>query len=262
MSKIEQLILDNMQEKFGCIAQLIPEGKLMKEGNMQLVDCGRNSDTFNTVFGVPSSEEEIRKVTEYYLENKLSAAWWFKVSQLTEFLKKSLLSMGWKCEEKEVGMSYDMPEIVPVYKNPKLRIVQCKTPKDFEEFGVILSSVFEEGNPIEAENVRQVYKLLSIEETRNLDKMIFLLAYEGDVAVSTMTLYFSHNLVGLFDLSTLPEKRKRGYGSEMFNYSLHLAKEKRMKTCVLEASEDGLRIYERAGFKSLGEFYVWNLQSL
>lgn len=262
MSKIKQLMLANMQEKFGYITRLIPEGKLIQRSNMQIVNCGKNSDTFNTVFGVPSSEDDVRLVTEYYLGNKLSAAWWFDASQLSDFLKNSLSSMGWECEEKEVGMSYDLPETLPRYKNPKLKIIQCKTSKDFEEFGMVLSAIFEEDNPIEAENVRQVYKLLNEEKAKEHGKMIFLLGYENDVPVSTMTLYFSHNLAGLFDLSTLPRKRKKGYGSEMFSYSLHIAKAEGIKRCVLEASEDGLRIYERAGFKPLGEFYVWNLQSL
>lgn len=262
MTEIKQLMLANMRGKFGYIAQIIPQGKLIQQGNMQLVDCGKNSDTFNTVVGVPSSLKEIRQVTDYYLGKNLSAAWWLQASRLDDSLKKNLSVMGWQWAEKEVGMSYDVPGAVPIYKKPKLKIVQCKTPQDFEKFGVVLSSVFEEGNSVEAENVRQVYKFLSREETKNLDKMIFLLAYEDNVPVGTMTLYFSHNLAGLFDLSVLPEKRRNGYGSEMFNYSLHTAKEKRVKTCVLAASEKGLHIYECAGFKFLEEFCIWNLQSL
>jgi ribosomal protein S18 acetylase RimI-like enzyme len=56
-------------------------------------------------------------------------------------------------------------------------------------------------------------------------------------------------------LSVLPEYRSQGVGSEMLRYARKLAREQGFKRCALHVTaenKDGIRFYERNGYKKSG----------
>lgn len=71
---IARLMSDNIQKKFISLADQLSAMKVKQLNELQYVDCGMNSDTFNTVFGLPDSMAEIDQVTQYYKEEKKPAA--------------------------------------------------------------------------------------------------------------------------------------------------------------------------------------------
>ncbi len=60
-------------------------------------------------------------------------------------------------------------------------------------------------------------------------------------------------VAGLYSLATLKEFRGRGFGSAMTAHALSVARDLGMRGIALQASSDGLQIYERAGFRAIGE---------
>src|SRR5699024_8053321 len=77
-----------------------------------------------------------------------------------------------------------------------------------------------------------------------------------DIAVATGLLIKRKDSYGIYDVMPKESVRGKGFGSEMFQFLLGQTKEKQ-KPVVLQASEDGINIYKRFGFKEVGEMVVF-----
>lgn len=249
---------DNISGKFSFLARQLPDMQVHHLNGLQYVDCGKRSDTFNTVFGTPALPEDITRITQYYRQRNTPAAWWF--SEPTTTIAALLESAGWRHEENDVGIYLSLT--APISACPKSvlsHVGKCDSPTRFRDFGQVLSTIFEPGNSVEAENIRAIYQVAGEHCARLDDHLIQLVGYLGKVPVSTATLYLKDDVAGIFDIATPDAFRRRGFGSEMFHFALQLAQQKKAKICVLQASPDGLNIYQNSGFKSCGNFEVWNL---
>lgn len=252
---------DNIAGKFSSLARQVPNMQVHHLNGLQYVDCGKRSDTFNTVFGIPVSPEDILRITHYYRQRNTPAAWWF--AEPTTAVAELLGQAGWIHEENDVGMYF--PLTAPISACPKRvlsRIEYCDRPARFQDFGQVLSALFEPGNPVEAENIRTIYQAAGEHCTRLDAQLIQLVGYLGEVPVSTATLYLKDDVAGIFDIATLEKWRRRGFGNEMFYRVLQLAQQKQAKICVLQASPEGLDIYRKSGFRISGDFEVWNLPDI
>lgn len=257
-AKIRCYMVKNIAEKFAFLARQMPDMKVHCLNGLQYVDCGKRSDTFNTVFGTSESQEDITYITQYYRQQNKPAAWW--VAESTMRVAALLEQAGWRHEEDDMGMY--LPLTTPISTSP-IRVLSCiqhcDSPPHFRDFGQVLSAIFEPDNSVEAENIRAIYKAAG-EHCTCLDKgLIQLVGYLGEEPVSTATLYLKDDVAGIFDIATPEAFRRRGFGSEMFNYALQLAQQNRAEVCLLQASPEGLNIYRNSGFKSCGKFEVWNL---
>ena len=72
-------------------------------------------------------------------------------------------------------------------------------------------------------------------------------------AVATAELTVGGGVVGLYNICTLEEHRRQGYGSAMTLQPLLDARVQGYHTGVLQAAVMGAGIYRRAGFEAFGE---------
>ncbi len=75
-------------------------------------------------------------------------------------------------------------------------------------------------------------------------------------------LLIGSQTAGIYDIATHPEYRRRGIGSSMFQYLLLDACTSQHRFCILQASHDGFRIYEQAGFSAVGKVHVFENRRL
>ena len=61
----------------------------------------------------------------------------------------------------------------------------------------------------------------------------------------------------LFFVATAPGRRRRGFGTAIVAGALAAAAQRRRRTATLLATPDGVRIYERLGFRVLGHAALW-----
>jgi len=59
-------------------------------------------------------------------------------------------------------------------------------------------------------------------------------------------------VAGLYNICTLPDFRHRGYGTAMTLQPLRYAHAAHCHTAILQATEQGARIYKRLGFETFG----------
>ncbi|MEU7649193.1 GNAT family N-acetyltransferase [Streptomyces huasconensis] len=254
---LAQIMSDNMMAKFAAFAERLPDFCVYRLAGIQYVDCGLQSDTFNTVFGWPTDVDDIETVTRHYREQGNPAAWWLSGS--SPETEEKLQRAGWVHEEYDVGMYLEHLVPLPGQLSAHSRVEYCDTAERFQDFGRTLSSIFEPENPVEAENVRAIYLLAGEHREELPGDLIQIVGYADEEPVSVATVYLTGNVAGIFDIATPKHRRNRGFGTEIFQQALRVAHQRGASTCVLQASPDGLNIYRKQGFVPSGSFTVWNL---
>ena len=136
-----------------------------------------------------------------------------------------------------------------------LKIYECTTPLHFKDFGEVLGSIFA---PYPEENqVNKYYTLIDQVPAEKRSNLKLFIGYFKGKAVSTSGLFLT-DCAGIFDISTRPEERKKGYGTALFYKALQEAQKLGYEVSVLQASPEGLGIYERFGFQKVCDFDVWS----
>ncbi len=82
--------------------------------------------------------------------------------------------------------------------------------------------------------------------------------YYENTAVCTAATLDSADVTGLYNLATLAAFRERGFGEAMVRHSLDATwGSVEPKPVVLQSTRQGLRMYERLGFRSVGRILVF-----
>src|SRR5215813_10590755 len=104
--------------------------------------------------------------------------------------------------------------------------------------------------------------MLSKYEMSRFPAMRHYLGIYHDEVVATGTLFIGSETAGIYDIATRVEYRHRGIGSAMFAHLLKEAEDSHHRYAVLQASEDGIGIYLKAGFMPVGNVHIFENRAL
>lgn len=247
---------NNMREKLCYIPRHHPDMQFMEINNTLVVDSGLPSDTFNTAFGGIIDLDTAKRVFNFYTNQNYPCSWWIGPSSESPDATLSLEEAGFVHAEYDVGMIADLTQLKDLAHHPEgLSIKKCETEQDLNDFGRVLSSVFAPSP--EALQVKKYYEnFIKVPASKRPDLQLFV-GYEHGEAVSTSVLFLT-DCAGIFDISTRPEHRCKGLGTALFHHALKEACAQGYEIAVLQASPDGLGIYQKYGFQKLGDFNVWS----
>ena len=82
-------------------------------------------------------------------------------------------------------------------------------------------------------------------------KLYHFSLYSEEKPIASITLSLNNDIARIDDVGTLPEFQGKGYATRLMNYALSEAKKLGTTHCFLEASDSGLSIYQKLGFKTL-----------
>ena len=246
---------NNIRKKLSYIPARHPKMNVTEIGSTLIVDAALPSDTFNTAFGGCIDKQVAKAVFNYYREKNYPMAWWVGPSSQAEFTDKNLQAAGFHCNEYDVGMVASLLSLSHYSYPAQLDIRQCETKADFNDFGEVLSSIFSLSS--EETQVKRYYQQLHLIPAQERPDLMLFVGYVNRKPVSTAGLFLT-DCAGIFDISTRPEERQKGYGTALFYSVLEKAKSLGQQISVLQASPDGLSIYKRFGFQQIGGFHVWS----
>ncbi len=86
----------------------------------------------------------------------------------------------------------------------------------------------------------------------------YLARLNGEPA-ATCSLFFGAGVAGIYDVSTIPERRKRGLGRLVTHYALQHAREAGCRMAILHSSSHGRNMYRSLGFEEIcpiGQFVL------
>ena len=73
-------------------------------------------------------------------------------------------------------------------------------------------------------------------------------------AIATAVLIIRNGIIGVYNISTIPDLQGRGVGRFATGKPLRLAREEGYRTAILQSSDIGEPVYRRLGFRSYGGF--------
>ncbi len=213
---------------------------------MHVINCGFGSSMFNIVYGVPADGDLDVVVSQVKDSFKgQSFAWWIPESCKNSDFSAALLEAGLAIETIEHAMICDLKDFIPSVPKTNLVIKEVLDQALLEDFIAVLE-------PYD-DSVRSFHERINNSHLRSSEKLF--VGYAEGKAVTIAILFVSVTSAGIFSLLTNEEAQGKGYGADMMAHLLYYAKCSGSLNVTLSASSDsGYRIYERLGFKKVGEF--------
>ncbi len=231
---------------------------VFSDDELVVVDSGLATDTFNIVCRARlphgSSAERIGSVLRHFRSNRRPFTWWVGPADRPLDLGSILLERGFAAAGTEPGMAADLDglqSLASVDVSPGgLRIERARTEAQVRDFAEALASLGEPPDP----TVVDFYECAASTLLRPESPLWLYVGYLGREPVSTAELTVGGGIVGLYNISTRPDRRGKGIGTAMTVRPLLDAREAGFGTAVLQASEEGFPIYSRLGFVVTGRF--------
>ncbi|PEJ75633.1 GNAT family N-acetyltransferase [Bacillus wiedmannii] len=261
----KQLLIDNFTYKTSYIARQLHGMNVKETKDYIAVDCGLPADTFNIITilnnNLTEGIEKLYKVVNNYNQKKFPMSVWFWDDRHEQTIKSELIKLGLKEAEQNIAMIADLKTIHPLINMTKgFTIQKASSSGHIKMFGETLANLF--GTSEEGTNVQAFYNKTASFDLWNSENMKLYLGIFKNEVVSVGSLVCTKDSIGIYDIATKEEMRGQGFGSTMFNYLLQEAKELNVSQCVLQASPDGINIYKKAGFQSVGQMTVFENRRL
>ncbi|MHB1909290.1 MAG: GNAT family N-acetyltransferase [Nitrososphaerales archaeon] len=199
----------------------------------------------------------VKQVLEPFKSRKVPMFWWIDPLTVPQDLGWYLEEEGLRQTEGDIGMRIELSMLENKGQESveNLRIERVEDENTMREWMKVASGVFS----IPTNELDASLKLFNhgLDENAKFQHYIGLID-KIPVATSSI-LYDSKNLVGIYDVSTIPKKRGRGIGRVMTIAPLLRAREKGYKVAVLQASTIGRGVYASIGFKEyckLNSYYM------
>lgn len=230
------------------------------EPQVLVVDSGLDCDTFNVVAGArfegDDAEEAIAGIVSGYGGRAFS--WWVGPGDGPEDLGRRLLQAGLEPVEAETAMRLELAALrEPSGSPPELRVVRVRTVEGLGDFAAVNAANWSPPDPL----VMQFYGETAQAALAERSPLLFFVGYVEGAAVAACELCLGVDAAGIYNVSTRAACRGRGYGSAVTLEALREAQRREMAAVELQASADGLRIYERLGFRPAGHYQEFKPRS-
>jgi ribosomal protein S18 acetylase RimI-like enzyme len=250
-------ISKNFQHHIAHIPEQTRHMQVVHLRNLTYVNSGLSCDTFNIIHihnGAALTEAEMMEAIHHFQYASLDYCIWITQEGLAKETQDLLSKAGVEQQAAEIGMILDLSEYVPRFSEEQHNIQIVDTPSQLEDYASVIS---ENWTPPD-QNVLSFYQNSANAWLNPVHKMILLVYYVGEKAVSVVELCPSDKqTIGLYGFATLEAHRGRGIGSALMTYSLNLAQQQGFQHAVLQATEDGIGIYKKMGFKEVTTFYEY-----
>jgi ribosomal protein S18 acetylase RimI-like enzyme len=213
---------------------------------------------FNIVCQTKSKEAMMTAIDKFrYL--KIPFACWIGFDDDYPECKNDLEKMGFICDEHESGM---FAEIGKLSRNRKCDELQISLVDDVKKLNDFVQ-IYQELIPDDAKAIGEFFGRASAHILHPKSLLKLFVGYFQNQPAATGALFLDENTAGVWDVTTLPQFRRRGIGTDMTLQALFYAFDNfGHRIGVLTASEDGEPVYRKIGFQKVKDFYVFNVRAL
>jgi ribosomal protein S18 acetylase RimI-like enzyme len=249
----------NLAVHFTWVQARLAGARVRADDALTLADSGLPCDTFNAACAarLPAAEApaRAREAIAWFGERGHPFAWWCCPGDLPADLPRILADAGLVPAGGELAMALDLGSGAPVPPPaPGLVVERVRTLEALRDFARINAANWSPPDPHVLAFYERAAPIL-------LEPGCPLRLYVGRVdgeAVATSQLTVGGGGVGLYNISTLPAWRRRGFGTVLTCHPLAEARADGHRLAILQASDDGAGVYRRVGFETFGEIVEYH----
>jgi ribosomal protein S18 acetylase RimI-like enzyme len=242
-----------------------PRIDVYDEPHLLWFECDVPSPMFNVAHRArlsPSNvDQAITIAKENYARRDLPFVWWVDPSSTPLALSKHLTSAGFVPAGEMTGMAVDLTHAVDHETRNRKRIsAELEVlPTTDEDSLALFARTMCDGFEMNEEIKEPIVELSLAMGHGSEGPLINYLGYADGRSVATSSLYVDGDIAGIYNVSTLPEARRRGFGVEVTVAPLREAARQGCGVVVLHASAMAVPMYRRLGFKTYCYFhlYLW-----
>lgn len=237
-----------------------PNGEIRELPGVCLISCGLNYAAFNAaVSSMPLAVDanemrtRVQQPADYFGSRGLRWTYWLCDDYVNPSLRRELRSLftgvGMVTLTEPPGMFADRL-LPPRRRLPDMLVKRVGDEATRRAFAHITSVAFEIPGTI----------CLEIYGSGMAWKGAFhgFVGYIDGLPVATAATVVAQGVAGVYSVATLPHCRKRGYAEALIRHALSSAREETgIEETVLQATQSGLGMYLRMGYRKVTRFSVY-----
>lgn len=244
-----QAIDQNFNRHSWYIPSLTQGMQVIRMDSLSYTDSGLPCDTFNIIHvtnGHALTEVALKPVLHHYRKQDSRFCLWINSDNRTPHADTILQQLGLSESNKEPGMVLNLKAYQPTDHALFDHIVIASKEHHMTDFACVVAANWTPPDP----HVLTYYKQTATAFLNPYHRIILLVYYHEGEPVSVIELFPTDaKTIGLYSLATLEAYRGKGIGSAMMRFALNQAKALGYETVILQASEEGIGIYQRLGFQ-------------
>lgn len=198
-------------------------------------------------FSEADAERRIDETLAPYIDRQLPCHWWVGCTTTPSDLPERLERRGFRRFEPETGMAGVLSEMD--LEPPLPEGVTVQKVVDQASLDLFFEAFRRNGLPEKlSDQIYELYKSLGFGEDRPMHQFVALLNGEP---VATSAVLYSHGVVGLYNVGTVEEVRRRGIGTAVSAAAFRDAPARGYKVAIVVSTPMGRSVYARLGAREV-----------
>jgi ribosomal protein S18 acetylase RimI-like enzyme len=252
-------VAENLRESFRIIAASRRAGELRELHGVSIASAGSTFQMFNAAFlsaQVATAAELSKRIllpTVHFDARGLEWAYWVCEDLMEPVARKRSRQLF---EKHGLRHSVDLPGMVaerlkpPVRKLPAIEARRVCAGTTREAFCAIGSLCF---------HVPLAWFCEVFDSDSVWENFAGWVGYVDGEAVSTTAIVMGAGAVGVYNVATVPERQRHGYGEALMRIAVAEAqREHGVEQVILQSTPAGYKLYERMGFRTVTRVAVYS----
>ena len=264
----DDLIIEAMVANNNALVEIFrkaPETETSLDGDVQWFATGVPFPLFNGVMGTRLEDEnadrKIRAVLDIFDDRELPMIWPVTPLSRPLDLGQRLEAQGLKFGGDSPSMAVDLrafPTAMDEAAGIDIHLV--KNDSDMKIFCDVLGSIFRFPDLVN----KAFFKFLMIAGFGQDAKIKNYMGLENGEVVAVSSVIFGGGVAGIYNVGTIPEARRKGYGRAITLAPLLEARDLGYQHGVLQSTRMGFDVYTNLGFEVYCTFsrYLWTPRSM
>lgn len=253
-------VAENLRQSFRVLAEGRPRGDVLELPGVSIASLGVSFQMFNAAFfsepveTQTTLEERMRTAKAHFDARSLAWSFWICEDWLDSGLRRRLSRT---CESFGLRLSAEMPGMVadrmkpPAHPMPEIEVRRVEAGAVLNDFRAIGSTCFH----VPIAWFSEVFD----EQVAARGTFVCWVGYRDGTPVATAASVRSNGAIGIYNVATAPEYRRRGYGEAITRYAIDASvRESGAGRLVLQSTSQGHGIYDRMGFRPVTRLLVYN----
>lgn len=218
--------------------------------SLTYVDSGLSCDTFNIIHvfdGATLSAEQLETALSHFKNRQMDYCIWINEENLVAAREMGLGQYFRSQQNEETGMVLKLDSYSPISNTKHSHIRKVVNRNHLNDYAQVIA---ENWTPPDT-NVLQYYQNTRPYYLHPDTPNVLFNYYHENKAVATIELFPSDKKnIGIYGFASLTAYRKQGIGSALFTHALNYAQATGYQQIILQASADGIGIYQKYGFEA------------